>query len=397
MQYTPHILIIHRALAPYRIDLFNHLTRRYDADLYLEYGQPLEQDFDLSLQSGRIEFDYEILAPGPEIFPNLRPELVSILRKPYDLILCSEFNLLTAMLYILRVISARPLPRLVSICDDNLDTAVETLRSPCLWSKRWLLDHLDGVILCSEQAKDRYRDLCRGKASKWLYLPIVQDEHYLQQAVERVKGRTEQLRSTYAIPLSRSIILYVGRLEKVKNLPRLLDAFKRVLDEGLDLQLLLVGEGPMEEELRKQSAQLNLSNRVTFAGKQQGSELYAHYGLGEALILPSTQELFGATVAEAMALGLPVAVSEIASSHELIHSESVGNTLSPLSTDDIAYSLKHLYLLIERARGKSSRGSILPKPFSQYMSNLDEYLGRLIAERFNRIDNSKRMNDGTLP
>jgi glycosyltransferase, group 1 family len=189
----------------------------------------------------------------------------------------------------------------------------------------------------------------------------------------------------------------VGRLEKVKNLPRLLDAFKRVLDEGLDLQLLLVGEGPMEEELRKQSAQLNLSNRVTFAGKQQGSELYAHYGLGEALILPSTQELFGATVAEAMALGLPVAVSEIASSHELIHSESVGNTLSPLSTDDIAYSLKHLYLLIERARGKSSRGSILPKPFSQYMSNLDEYLGRLIAERFNRIDNSKRMNDGTLP
>ena len=98
-----------------------------------------------------------------------------------------------------------------------------------------------------------------------------------------------------------------------------------------------------------------------------------------------------------MALGLPVAVSEIASSHELIHSESVGNTLSPLSTDDIAYSLKHLYLLIERARGKSSRGSILPKPFSQYMSNLDEYLGRLIAERFNRIDNSKRMNDGTLP
>ena len=64
MQYTPRILIIHRALAPYRIDLFSHLAKRYDVELYLEYGQPLEQNFNLAQQGERIQFDYKLLAPG---------------------------------------------------------------------------------------------------------------------------------------------------------------------------------------------------------------------------------------------------------------------------------------------------------------------------------------------
>ena len=199
MQHTPRILIIHRALAPYRIDLFSHLTKRYDAELYLEYGQPLEQDFNLSLQGERIQFDYKLLAPGSHLLPNLRPELLRILRKPYDLILCSEFNLLTGMLYLLRGRSARPLPRLVSMCDDNLVMAEETLRGSSFSPKRWMLDRIDGVILCNEQAKDLYRDRCRGELSKWHYLPIVQDEQYLQRQVALAQAETAALRSRYAI------------------------------------------------------------------------------------------------------------------------------------------------------------------------------------------------------
>ena len=382
MQHTPRILIIHRALAPYRIDLFSHLTKRYDTELYLEYGQPLEQDFNLSLQGGRIQFDYKLLAPGSRLLPNLRPELLRILRKPYDLILCSEFNLLTGMLYLLRGRSARPLPRLVSMCDDNLVTAEATLRDSSYWSKRWMLDRLDGVILCNEQAKDLYRDMCRGELSKWHYLPIVQDEQYLQRQVALAQAETAALRSRYAIPDGRALILYVGRLDKVKNLPRLLEAFKLVIDEGLDLQLLMVGDGPLDAELRQQVTTLRLEERVTFAGKQQGSDLYAHYGLGDALILPSTNELFGATVAEALALGMPVAVSEVAGSCTLIRSEEEGYRLNPLDKEDIARALRHLYRLIGERQDGVTRHSLLPYTFDQYMSQLDGYLDSLIAERY---------------
>lgn len=382
MQHTPRILIIHRALAPYRIDLFSHLTKRYDAELYLEYGQPLEQDFNLSLQGGRIQFDYKLLAPGSRLLPNLRPELLRILRKPYDLILCSEFNLLTGMIYLLRGRSARPLPRLVSMCDDNLVTAEETLRDSSFSPKRWMLDRIDGVILCSEQAKDLYRDRCRGELSKWHYLPIVQDEQYLQRQVALAQAETAALRSRYAIPDGRAVILYVGRLDKVKNLPRLLEAFKLVIDEGLDLQLLMVGDGPLDAELRQQATTLSLEERITFAGKQQGSDLYAHYGLGDALILPSTNELFGATVAEALALGMPVAVSEVAGSCTLIRSEEEGYRLNPLDKEDIARALRHLYRLIGERRDGVTRHSLLPYTFDQYMSQLDGYLDSLIAERY---------------
>lgn len=382
MQHTPRILIIHRALAPYRIDLFSHLTKRYDAELYLEYGQPLEQDFNLSLQGGRIQFDYKLLAPGSRLLPNLRPELLRILRKPYDLMLCSEFNLLTGMLYLLRGRSARPLPRLVSMCDDNLVMAEETLRGSSFSPKRWMLDRIDGVILCNEQAKDLYRDRCRGELSKWHYLPIVQDEQYLQRQVALAQAETAALRSRYAIPDGRAIILYVGRLDKVKNLPRLLEAFRLVIDEGLDLQLLMVGDGPLDAELRQQATTLSLEERVTFAGKQQGSDLYAHYGLGDALILPSTYEPFGATVVEALALGMPVAVSEVAGSCTLIRSEEEGYRLNPLDKEDIARALRHLYRLIGERQDGVTRHSLLPYTFDQYMSQLDGYLDSLIAERY---------------
>lgn len=382
MQHTPRILIIHRALAPYRIDLFSHLTKRYDTELYLEYGQPLEQDFNLSLQGERIQFDYKLLAPGSHLLPNLRPELLRILRKPYDLILCSEFNLLTGMLYLLRGRSARPLPRLVSMCDDNLIMAEETLRGSSFSPKRWMLDRIDGVILCNERAKDLYRDRCRGELSKWHYLPIVQDEQYLQRQVALAQAETVALRSRYAIPDGRAIILYVGRLDKVKNLPRLLEAFKLVIDEGLDLQLLMVGDGSLDAELRQQAKMLSLEKRVTFAGKQQGSDLYAHYGLGDALVLPSTYEPFGATVAEALALGMPVAVSEVAGSCTLIRSEEEGYRLNPLDKEDIARALRHLYRLIGERRDGVTRHSLLPYTFDQYMSQLDGYLDSLIAERY---------------
>lgn len=382
MQHTPRILIIHRALAPYRIDLFSHLTKRYDTELYLEYGQPLEQDFNLSLQGGRIQFDYKLLAPGSRLLPNLRPELLRILRKPYDLILCSEFNLLTGMLYLLRGRSARPLPRLVSMCDDNLIMAEETLRGSSFSPKRWMLDRIDGVILCNEQAKDLYRDRCRGELSKWHYLPIVQDEQYLQRQVALAQAETVALRSRYAIPDGRAVILYVGRLDKVKNLPRLLDAFRLVIDEGLDLQLLMVGDGSLDAELRQQAKMLSLEERVTFAGKQQGSDLYAHYGLGDALILPSTYEPFGATVVEALALGMPVAVSEVAGSCTLIRSEEEGYRLNPLDKEDIARALRHLYRLIGERRDGVTRHSLLPYTFDQYMSQLDGYLDSLITERY---------------
>ena len=382
MQHTPRILIIHRALAPYRIDLFSHLTKRYDAELYLEYGQPLEQDFNLSLQGERIQFDYKLLAPGSSLLPNLRPELLRILRKPYDLILCSEFNLLTGMLYLLRGRSARPLPRLVSMCDDNLIMAEETLRASSFSPKRWMLDRIDGVILCNEQAKDLYRDRCRGELSKWHYLPIVQDEQYLQRQVALAQAETAALRSRYAIPDGRAVILYVGRLDKVKNLPRLLEAFRLVIDEGLDLQLLMVGDGPQAAELRQQATMLSLEERVTFAGKQQGSDLYAHYGLGDALVLPSTYEPFGATVAEALELGMPVAVSEVAGSCTLIRSERDGYRLNPLDKEDIARALRHLYRLIGERQDGVTRHSLLPYTFDQYMSQLDGYLDSLIAERY---------------
>ena len=144
----------------------------------------------------------------------------------------------------------------------------------------------------------------------------------------------------------------------------------------------MVGDGPLAAELRQQTRALSLEGHVTFAGKRQGNDLYAHYALGDALILPSTYEPFGATVPEALALGMPVAVSEVAGSCTLVRSDEEGCRLTPLDTEDIARALRHLYRLIGERRDGGSRHSLLPYTFDQYMLQLDGYLDSLIAERY---------------
>lgn len=377
---TPRVLIIHRALAPYRIDLFNRLTEAYRVDLYLEYGQPLEQDFNLSLQRDRIHFDYDLLAPGPQWAPNLRLDVVRLLRKPYDLILCSEFNALTALLYATRRLSRRPQPRIVSICDDNETVAAETLRRGSLQPKSWLLDRMDGVVMCDRLAMRSYQDYFVRGERRFHYLPIVQDEGYLRRQIGLTRPRATDLRSKYGIAPSDEVLLYVGRLDPVKNLPRLLSTFAEAYRDRPDVRLLLVGDGPETSMLRQCVYEYRMERQIIFAGKQEGLDLYAHYALGHALILPSTNELFGATVAEALAMGIPVAVSRVAGSRDLITTPERGYVLDPHDVLDIKRAMQHV-LRVSRVRSAvdSRPESLLPASFDDYMNGLLVFLDGVLS------------------
>lgn len=56
-------LIIHRALTPYRIDLFNALYSRYGCDIYFEEKEAENHSFNQSLLKSRVRFPYKYLSP----------------------------------------------------------------------------------------------------------------------------------------------------------------------------------------------------------------------------------------------------------------------------------------------------------------------------------------------
>jgi glycosyltransferase involved in cell wall biosynthesis len=104
--------------------------------------------------------------------------------------------------------------------------------------------------------------------------------------------------------------LYVGVLIERKNVAALLRAFAQIRD--LDDTLTVVGTGPLADSLRALAAELALSGRVRFAGSLEGDELVAAYGTSDTLVLPSTSEVWGLVVNEALAAGLNTVVSDTA-------------------------------------------------------------------------------------
>ncbi|MCK9995339.1 MAG: glycosyltransferase [Candidatus Krumholzibacteria bacterium] len=104
--------------------------------------------------------------------------------------------------------------------------------------------------------------------------------------------------------------LFVGRLVPYKGLDVLLDALSRVPEA----ELVIVGEGPLESRLVKQAAAAGITDRVHFAGPMDQAGVAGHLARARALVLPSVDasETFGLVQLEAMAAGVPVIASDLA-------------------------------------------------------------------------------------
>ncbi len=116
----------------------------------------------------------------------------------------------------------------------------------------------------------------------------------------------EELRSKYG--LGESVLLYVGRLSREKCLNVLLHAGERCQGSGVRCQLLIVGDGPAEGELRGLSRELDITNQVIFLGRIEHENL-ARSGVFEAakaFVTASTSENQPITLIEALAKGLPI-------------------------------------------------------------------------------------------
>ncbi len=104
----------------------------------------------------------------------------------------------------------------------------------------------------------------------------------------------------------RVLGIYTGRMGAEKNLEFMLEAFLQVHREHPEAALLLVGDGPILEELRQKVQDLGLSGHVLFAGRVPYSRIPSYYAAADLFMMTSTTEVKPLAVLEAMATGLPV-------------------------------------------------------------------------------------------
>src|SRR5271154_1336480 len=121
-------------------------------------------------------------------------------------------------------------------------------------------------------------------------------------------------RSGLGIPLDASLVLFLGRLSAKKSPDLLLQAFSSLPERLAEKQLVLVYVGPdeagMKAKLERLAAQLGCSSKVRFADPLYGDAKWAAYRDADVFVLPSQNENFGITAAEAVACGTPVLVTD---------------------------------------------------------------------------------------
>lgn len=108
------------------------------------------------------------------------------------------------------------------------------------------------------------------------------------------------------------VLLYVGRLAAEKNLVVALEAADVARQQGFDLRMVVVGDGPLRAELEV------LYPHAVFTGVKTGRELAVHYASADVFLMPSQTETFGLVTLEAMASGLPVVAYNMAAAGECV-------------------------------------------------------------------------------
>jgi len=142
------------------------------------------------------------------------------------------------------------------------------------------------------------------------------DKFEIQTSSPETNSQIEKIKKKYKI--SKDYLLYLGTLQPKKNLTGLVQAFNLLTSRYPDLGLVIAGKkGWLYEEIFKKVKDLRLEDRVVFTGFIEESEKpYLIAGCG-CFVLPSFYEGFGIPVLEAMALGVPVAISNISSLPEV--------------------------------------------------------------------------------
>lgn len=167
---------------------------------------------------------------------------------------------------------------------------------------------------------------CSELAARWMYgehavnageITIIPNAIDLKKFAFNQEKR-DRLRSKLGIK-DELVIGHVGRFMKQKNHDFLIDIFAAVVKEKPDAKLILIGEGPLENEIKAKVKRLSLENNVVFLGVR--SDVADLYNVMDLFVLPSFYEGLPVVGVEAQANGLKCLFSDkVTSESKLLQS-----------------------------------------------------------------------------
>lgn len=186
----------------------------------------------------------------------------------------------------------------------SIDKKLLKISYDCIWGKQILMD-----------------------ATKLVAVSKVEAEQYLKLGLENEKieiipnslnlskysnlPRKGTFRLKYKISKDTKILLFLGRLHKVKGIDLLIKSFSDLVREADDIRLVIAGpDDGFLPEIKKLIDKLGVKDKVLIPGALYEADKAAAFIDADVFVLPSIYEIFGNTILEAWAYGTPVIVTD---------------------------------------------------------------------------------------
>lgn len=146
-------------------------------------------------------------------------------------------------------------------------------------------------------------------------------------------------------PTSPPLLVAVGRLVEKKGYPVLVEACGKLKRRGVDFRCEIIGEGPLEKELKQQIGALGLGHEVRLAGPRTQPEIRRSLAAASVFVLPCVREKKGGmdilptVITEAMASSLPVVSTCLAGIPEMVLDHKTGLLVAPEDPSAVADAL----------------------------------------------------------
>ena len=167
------------------------------------------------------------------------------------------------------------------------------------------------------------------------------------EEVARGEGR-EAFQKQLGLASDDLVIGCFGRLSSEKGQDVLIEAFSRIVGDFPAARLLLVGNGPDEQALRVRARELNVQDRVLFAGYYAG--MRDCFDAIQLLVIPSRSEGLPNVLLEAMALGVPVLATRVGAIPEVLTGPGLGWVVSPGDAKQLEVALRDALGSAEKRR-----------------------------------------------
>lgn len=314
------LLIIHPALAPYRIDQFNAISSLFDLEVVFIFGNVWNHKFDQSKLLSQLIFKVSFLMKGPRYKGRVfRFGMYRSIRKVKpDIVIGYEFSFSTQYLILLKRLGLLH-QKIGTTIDDSIDICNHVQSKSRYFARKQTIKHLDFLVVLSNEVSEFYQKEFHLNESQIIVSPILQNVERLRNNAEKLEEIANQYTQKYNLK-GKKVLLFVGRFITEKALPNFIDSIHSLLAERDDLVLVLVGDGAEKQKLQELITENRLSQKVLLPGRFESDELYAWYLCASGFVLPSTYEPFGAVVNEALIFGLPVFCSKYAGASYLVNS-----------------------------------------------------------------------------